>query len=695
MDQDVNIWKERYLKENIARRDVEEKLKRKTSDLRERTLKLFELEKLNEENQGNQNQSNEDYFKMLYDSNPLALLIYDPATYHILDVNQTAIEKYGYSRKEFLKLKIHKLHDKANWEALERDVENIVNDTEFEPYKEWIHLTKEGEQIIVEISACTIPYNRKKARLVQITDVSQKIKLQEYLQRSDEKYQKIIENIELGLLEVDLDDRITKVYPKFSELTGYGSNELIGLVASEILIYSDSEADIENEIANRREGKSSVYEVKIKKKNGEFAWVLVSGTPVFNEDNVIVGSIGIHVDITERKNMEQDLIDSKQVAEQNAAIKEEFLARMSHEMRTPLNGIVGLNYLLRDTNLDSAQLDYLDSIRKSSDHLLNIINDILDFSKLEAGKLEVDSIPFNVESIIDQAKSALLYNAESKGIYFKTKVDAKLSNSYLGDPFRLYQVILNLCTNAVKFTEKGGLLIEIKVTKEFKSGHSIRIDFIDTGIGIAENKIDDLFKSFSQTDIGTARKYGGTGLGLSIAKQLAEAMKGSLVLVKSKMDKGSTFRLALNLPLHQEELKPSLPTEEVVFEFEEGLKILLVDDNEMNRMMARAILERKKFEVDEVENGKEAITQLEKKKYDLILMDIMMPEMDGYEATKMIRNELKLKVPIIALTANAIKGDDQKCLEAGMQGYLSKPYSPNQLYEAIIKNISDTETKMG
>ena len=168
-------------------------------------------------------------------------------------------------------------------------------------------------------------------------------------------------------------------------------------------------------------------------------------------------------------------------------------------------------------------------------------------------------------------------------------------------------------------------------------------------------------------------------------------MKGSLVLVKSKIGKGSTFRLALNLPLYQEEQKPSVPTEEVVYEFEEELKILLVDDNEMNRMMARAILERKKFEVDEVENGKEALTQLGKKEYDLILMDIMMPEMDGYEATKMIRNELKLKVPIIALTANAIKGDDQKCLEAGMQGYLSKPYSPNQLYEAIIKNIPNTE----
>lgn len=687
MNDEANIWKERYLKENLARRDLEEKLKRKTTDLKERTLRLFDLEKLNEQTQDHHTQQKEDYFKMLYDNNPLALLIYNPNTYRILDVNQTAIEKYGYSRSEFVKLKIHDLHPKNQWDSLEKDVDNIINDSEFEASREWDHITKDGESIIVDIQACTIPYGNRKVRLVQITDVSEKVKLQEYVVRSDEKYQKIIENIELGLLEVDLDDRITKVYPKFSEMTGYGSNELIGLVASEVLIFGDSEVDFEHEIAKRREGKSSVYEVKIIKKNGDYAWVLVSGTPVFNEDNEIIGSIGIHVDITDRKIMEQDLMESKLTAEQNAAIKEEFLARMSHEMRTPLNGIVGLNYLLRDTSLDETQLKYIDSIKKSSDHLLNIINDILDFSKLEAGKLEVDSIPFNIETILDQTKSALLYSAESKGVYFDIKVDDKMAECYLGDPFRLYQVILNLCTNAIKFTENGGLLVEISVAKENKASQLLIIDFTDTGIGIAENKIKDLFKSFSQTDIGTARKYGGTGLGLSIARQLAEAMGGTLELLKSKMDQGSTFRLSMNLPVYIEVEQKKKAIVELDFDFEEGIKILLVDDNEMNRMMARAILERKKFVVDEAVDGKEAIVQLEANEYAVVLMDIMMPEMDGLEATGVIRNELKLAVPIIALTANAIKGDGQKCLDAGMQGYLSKPYSPNQLYEVISANL--------
>jgi len=687
MNDEANIWKERYLKENLARRDLEEKLKRKTTDLKERTLRLFDLEKLNEQTQDHHTQQKEDYFKMLYDNNPLALLIYNPSTYRILDVNQTAIEKYGYSRSEFVKLKIHDLHPKNQWDSLEKDVDNIINDSEFEASRGWDHITKDGESIIVDIQACTIPYGNRKVRLVQITDVSEKVKLQEYVVRSDEKYQKIIENIELGLLEVDLDDRITKVYPKFSEMTGYGSNELIGLVASEVLIFGDSEVDFEHEIAKRREGKSSVYEVKIIKKNGDYAWVLVSGTPVFNEDNEIIGSIGIHVDITDRKIMEQDLMESKLTAEQNAAIKEEFLARMSHEMRTPLNGIVGLNYLLRDTSLDETQLKYIDSIKKSSDHLLNIINDILDFSKLEAGKLEVDSIPFNIETILDQTKSALLYSAESKGVYFDIKVDDKMAECYLGDPFRLYQVILNLCTNAIKFTENGGLLVEISVAKENKASQLLIIDFTDTGIGIAENKIKDLFKSFSQTDIGTARKYGGTGLGLSIARQLAEAMGGTLELLKSKMDQGSTFRLSMNLPVYIEVEQKKKAIVELDFDFEEGIKILLVDDNEMNRMMARAILERKKFVVDEAVDGKEAIVQLEANEYAVVLMDIMMPEMDGLEATGVIRNELKLAVPIIALTANAIKGDGQKCLDAGMQGYLSKPYSPNQLYEVISANL--------
>ncbi|MBT4775676.1 MAG: PAS domain S-box protein, partial [Crocinitomicaceae bacterium] len=225
MNDEANIWKERYLKENLARRDLEEKLKRKTTDLKERTLRLFDLEKLNEQTQDHHTQQKEDYFKMLYDNNPLALLIYNPSTYRILDVNQTAIEKYGYSRSEFVKLKIHDLHPKNQWDSLEKDVENIINDSEFEASREWDHITKDGENIIVDIQACTIPYGTRRVRLVQITDVSEKVKLQEYVVRSDEKYQKIIENIELGLLEVDLDDRITKVYPKFSEMTGYGANE--------------------------------------------------------------------------------------------------------------------------------------------------------------------------------------------------------------------------------------------------------------------------------------------------------------------------------------------------------------------------------------------------------------------------------------------------------------------------------------
>jgi len=686
MNSEKNIWKERYLLENKARREAEAMLKRKDLDLKQREIRLIELEE-GQQVTGNGHFTGNDHFKMLYENNPLSLLIYDPSNYKILDVNKTAILKYGYSREEFVTYTIFDLHTEDQWKGLKNDVKNIEDDVEFEEITEWTHVTKDGHVFTVDIQACTIPYNDLTARLVQITDVTETKNLKNYIQRNDEKYQKIIENMELGLLEVDLDDQIIKAYPKFCELTGYQEHELVGLKALDIFIPDHTDSQQNYQLSKKPEGKSKVYEVKLKKKNGDYAWVLISSAPLFNVNNDIIGSLGIHVDISERKEIETALVEAKKVAEHNANVKDQFLARMSHEMRTPLNGIVGLNHVLSDTDLNETQHSYCKSINSSSEHLLNIINDILDFSKLEADRIEIENIPFSLRSIMDQLDSALRYEAINKGVGLEVQISEDLSNSFLGDPHRTYQVLLNLASNAVKFTEEGHINVAVNVDHEDENIQKLSIEIQDTGIGIKSKNIDRLFESFSQSDADTARKYGGTGLGLSIAQKLANALGGSID-VKSKLGKGSTFTFSLKLDKLEEEISDEKPLPRE-FKFESGVKVLLVDDNEMNRMMARIILERKEIKVVEAVDGIDAISKVKAHSFDLVLMDIMMPNMDGFEATKKIRLELNSDVPIIALTANAIIGDDEKCLDSGMQDYLSKPFAPDDLYEAIFNNLAN------
>jgi signal transduction histidine kinase/CheY-like chemotaxis protein len=384
-----------------------------------------------------------------------------------------------------------------------------------------------------------------------------------------------------------------------------------------------------------------------------------------------------------------ELIEAKEKAEASSKAKEHFLANMSHEIRTPLNAIDGMAKLLKDTPLNKEQKEYISAMETSTSNLLVIINDILDISKIEAGQLTIEKIGFKPKQLLKDIVKSLQIKAKDKGIFLHLDYDNNIPEILLGDPVRINQILINLVNNAIKFTLKGGVTLSVKLNEVKNNCAELVFEVIDTGIGIPEDKLDDIFENFKQADESTTRKFGGTGLGLSISKKLVELFGGKLK-VKSKVNFGSTFYFSISLPIGQES---DLAENENIINFEtleniEGKKVLLVEDHEINRFLATTVLENWKMNVDVAENGKIAVEKVKNNQYDIVLMDMQMPEMGGIEATQIIRNELHSNVPIIALTANAIKGDAEKCKQAGMNDYVSKPFDPSDLYNKILTLIN-------
>ncbi len=391
-------------------------------------------------------------------------------------------------------------------------------------------------------------------------------------------------------------------------------------------------------------------------------------------------------DVNLRTKLETELRIAKKQAEDNALLKEQFMANVSHEIRTPMNSILGFSDLLNKTPLDKTQNEYLTAIRTSSSNLLNIINDILDFSKIEAGKLSIEKIPFNLLSLIDSLKIMFSQKAKEKGILLNVHVDKLIPQHLFGDPTRLTQVLVNLINNAIKFTEKGEVTLscDIKTIEHDVAQLVFRIK--DTGIGIPQDKINQIFDRFDQGNKETTRKYGGTGLGLSIVKSLLEIQNGD-IYVKSKEGSGSAFIVTISYPISYEEINFSYSETITVLpklsNFEH--QILLAEDNVLNQKLAAGYLSNFGLKLDVAENGLEAIEKLKQNKYDLVLMDIQMPIIDGYNATAIIRKDLLQTVPIVAMTAHIMTGEKEKCLKFGMNDYITKPFKEAELYQILKK----------
>lgn len=416
--------------------------------------------------------------------------------------------------------------------------------------------------------------------------------------------------------------------------------------------------------------------------------------PYLEADKSISGVTIIAYEVTEHHNLKDELIAAKGIAEHKTSVAEEalkfkqqFLSNMSHEIRTPMNAIVGFTNVILKTELDRKQKEYIDAIKKSGESLILLINDILDLAKVDAGKMSFHNHPFSIEESISDVFSLLEVKCQEKNIEFTTKLDTSIPKTVLGDAVRLRQIILNLSSNAIKFTHKGNVTISIRIIAEYTTKITVEFAVSDTGIGIPENKLSHIFNNFEQASDDISIEYGGTGLGLSIVKQLVELQGGSL-FVNSKVGEGSTFGFSMDFS----KTKELIPEESVLILNTEikkqNIKVLVAEDIALNQMLIQLILSDFGFECDIAENGKIVLEKLKEKEYDIILMDLHMPEMNGYETTDYIRNTIHLDIPIIALTADVASVDIEKSKKAGMDDYISKPIDEKLLYNKIIAQIN-------
>ncbi|MER0439414.1 ATP-binding protein [Emticicia sp. W12TSBA100-4] len=513
----------------------------------------------------------------------------------------------------------------------------------------------------------------------------------EALQYSEEKYRGILENMDLGLIEVDNQDIIKRAYKRFCDLTGYEEHELIGKKAAEFLLPDeDFRRLIAEQNANRLDGETGVYEVPLKKKNGEVIWVIVSGAPIIESNGRVTGSVGIHLDITERKRTQEALEEARKVAEDARSAEKRFLANMSHEIRTPINAIIGMTHLLYDTNPNKKQVEYLSAINYSADLLLNLVSDVLDISKIEAGEMKISEQIFSLKDLINSTLQTFRLRLQGRDVKLVLDFDDEIENDVIGDSTFLTQILMNLLSNAVKFTEKGKIGVQVSLLCRLGDFLMTEIKVFDTGIGISPQSLGRIFDSFKQADQDVKVKYGGTGLGLAIVKQLVN-LHGGEISAESTLDQGTTFTFTLPLKDSKQQSKKLQSFSEAVSEDWKNYHVLVVEDNHINQKYVEGLLLKWKMSYKIANHGVEALDLVKKENFDIILMDIRMPEMDGYETTIEVRKlegNANQHIPIVALTASAISDEIDYAFEIGMNSYLTKPFTPDQLRKVLEKKLT-------
>ena len=615
--------------------------------------------------------------RVLLDHAEQMMLLVEPLNLQIVLANRVAQQMLGYSEEELLSRTIldveSALQDVFFWEEVRSGQCAQVE------AQEGLYLCADGSMRTVEKSVRVVDFSGQRYLLVQAREAHDAARIEDDLANTTSQLRATLESTGNGILVIDWQGRLASMNRLFGSMWR---------LPEEVLLRQEDAAIIDYIVGQVEDGASFRARLQeiVDSHASEDEWRLIDGRvfecrslPQYLEERIIGRVFGFS-DISERIRIEQDLVAAREKAEAANQAKAAFLAMMSHEIRTPMNGIVGMTTLLLDSTLDDEQRRQLEIIRSSANSLLRIINDILDFSKVEANKLELEVIDFDLRAMLEELAELFGMSAAERSLEFQWGLATDVPHKLRGDPVRLRQVLINLVGNALKFTTAGRVSLHVRRRPDRDGRVVLAVDVSDSGIGIAQEHLDKVFAAFEQADSSTTRNFGGTGLGLTIARQLVELMGGH-ISVRSEAGRGATFSFevvlqrAAEVPLESVPLGAALPLSGDLG----ALRLLVVEDNPVNMLVAVGLLGKLGFCcIDKATDGQAAVEKVFAGQYDLILMDCQMPKLDGYEATQRLR-AAGVTTPVVAMTAHAMSGDREKCLAAGMNEYVSKPIVLSEL----------------